>query len=147
MDGYAVRATIQVDFSDALQGDFWVKHQEDDDVPTGGYVFENCPFQPPPNDTSCEVDSFGRAITLGGVIDLFSQLTDEHVHYNDNPGTLNSEQTSFTARFDYSMVNDIEFTSISNYMTFDNFYVEDGDALALPILTFAGRCLLPGYGE
>lgn len=135
-DGFALRATMRVDFSDALQGNFWVKYSEDNDVPTGGYVFENCPFQPPPNDTLCEVDANGRAITLGGVIDLFGLPADEHEHYNDHPGILNREQISLTAKFDYSMNNGMEFTSITNYLTMDKFYDEDGDALAIPILTF-----------
>jgi iron complex outermembrane receptor protein len=61
---------------------------------------------------------------------------DEHEHYNEHPGILNREQTSVTARFDYSMDNGTEFTSITNYMGMDKFYDEDGDALAIPILTF-----------
>ena len=136
LDGYALRGTMQVDFSDKLQGNFWIKYSEDTDIPTGGYVFENCPFQAPPNDTLCEVDQFGRAITDPGVIDLFGLPADEHEHYNEHPGILNREQTSVTARFDYSMDNGTEFTSITNYMGMDKFYDEDGDALAIPILTF-----------
>ena len=136
LDGYALRGTMQVDFSDKLQGNFWIKYSEDTDIPTGGYVFENCPFQAPPNDTLCEVDQFGRAITDPGVIDLFGLPADEHEHYNEHPGILNREQTSATARFDYSMDNGTEFTSITNYMGMDKFYDEDGDALAIPILTF-----------
>ena len=135
-DGFALRATLQVDFSEALQGNFWVKYSEDNDIPTGGYVFENCPFQAPPNDTLCQTDQFGRAITLGGVIDLFGQPTDEHNNFGEHPGILNRDQTSLTARFDYDLDNGWELTSITNYMTLDKFYDEDGDALALPILTF-----------
>ena len=136
LDGYALRATLQVDFSDRLQGNFWVKYSEDNDVPTGGYVFENCPFQAPPNDTLCQVDANGRAITQGGVIDLFGQQASVHEHYAEHPGILNREQTSFTAKFDYTLDNDMEFTSITNYLGMDKFYDEDGDALAIPILTF-----------
>jgi iron complex outermembrane receptor protein len=129
-DGFALRGTMQVDFSDALQGNFWVKYSEDNDVPTGGYVFENCPFQAPPNDTLCETDQFGRAITNPGVIDLFGQITDEHLNYAEHPGVLNREQTSVTAKFDYSMDNGMEFTSITNFMGIDKFYDEDGDGPA-----------------
>jgi iron complex outermembrane receptor protein len=134
LDGFALRATMQVDFSDALQGNFWLKYSEDNDVPTGGYVFEDCsPFDA---DGLCPVDSFGRAATRPGVIDLFEQPTDEHLNYGEYPGTLDRESTSFTARFDYSMQNGMEFVSITNYMELDKFYDEDGDALAVPILTF-----------
>jgi iron complex outermembrane receptor protein len=134
LDGYALRATMQVDFSDALQGNFWLKYSEDNKVPTGGYVFEDC--SPLDAEGLCPVDQFGRAITKEGVIDLFEQPTDEHLNYNEYPGVLNRESTSVTARFDYSMQNEMQFVSISNYMTLDKFYDEDGDALAVPILTF-----------
>jgi iron complex outermembrane receptor protein len=49
---------------------------------------------------------------------------------------MDREQTSVIARFDYAMDNDMEFTSITNFMTNDYAYDEDGDALGLPILTF-----------
>ena len=133
----SLRATLQVDFSDKLQGNFWVKYSEDNDVPTGGYVFENCPFQAPPNDTLCETDAYGRAVTtIGEVIDLFGVPVSPHQHYNEWPGILNREQTSVTGRFDYAMDNGIDFTSITNYLAMDKFYDEDGDALAIPILTY-----------
>jgi len=136
IDGYALRATLQVDFSDALEGNFWVKYSEDSNVPTGGYVFENCPFQAPPNDALCEVDAEGRTITGDGVIDLFGRPADEHDQYGEHPGFMNREQLSLVARFDYELDNGMEFVSITNYMTNDYGYDEDGDALAIPILTF-----------
>jgi iron complex outermembrane receptor protein len=136
LDGTALRVTMQVDFSDALQGNFWMKFSEDNKVPTGGYVFENCPFQPPPDDTYCEVDAEGRTITGPGVIDLFGQPADEHEHYGEHPGFMDRKQTSLIAKFDYELENGMEFISITNYMTNDYSYDEDGDALAIPILTF-----------
>ena len=135
-EGGAMRATMQVDFSDRLQGNFWLKYSEDNDVATGGYVFESCPFQPAPNDTLCEVDAEGRTITSPGVIDLFGVPADEHDHYNEHKGILDRQQTSATARFDYAYDSGMELTSITNYMTNDFGYDEDGDALAVPILTF-----------
>ena len=135
-DGFALRGTLQVDFSEQLIGNFWIKYSEDNDVDTGGYVFENCPFQAPPNDTLCQTDANGRAITQGGVIDLFGLPADEHEHFAEHPGILNRDQTSVTARFDYAFENGMELTSISNYMSMDKFYDEDGDALGVPILTF-----------
>ena len=132
-DGISVRANLQIDFSDALTSSFWVKYTEDNDVDTGGYVFENCALDP---NGLCPVDQYGRAITSPGVIDLFGELTDPLLNYNEHPGILNREQTSLTAKFDYSMSNGMEFTSITNYLAIDKFYDEDGDALAVPILTF-----------
>jgi len=132
-DGYALRATMQVDFSDQLQGNFWVKYSEDNDIPTGGYVFETCELDA---NGLCPQDAFGRAITSPGVQDLFGLPTDEHLNYGEHPGILNREQTSLTARFDYVTDSGMELTSITNYMGLDKFYDEDGDALAVPILTF-----------
>lgn len=133
LNGYALRGTMQVDFSDKLQGNFWVKYSEDKNIPTGGYVFENCELDA---DGLCPVDKFGRAATSPGVIDLFGVPTSEHLNYGEHPGVLNRDNTSVTARFDYSMNNETEFTSITNYMALDKFYDEDGDALAVPVLTF-----------
>lgn len=132
-DGLSLRATLQVDFSDKLQGNFWVKYAENNDVPTGGYVFENCALDA---DGLCPQDQFGRAITSPGVIDLFGRLTDEHIHYGEHPGILNRDQTSLTATFDYEIGNGVEVTSITNFMSLDKFYDEDGDALGVPVLTF-----------
>ena len=135
VNGYSVRGTIQTDFSDELQGNFWLKYSRDTDVATGGYVFEDCnPFP----DGSCPVDEFGRTITTGeGVIEgVFDVPADEHEHFGEQPGFLNREQWSGTARFDYDMNNGMEFVSITSVMTNDYGYDEDGDALGLPILTF-----------
>ena len=132
-DGFALRANVQVDFSDRLLGSFWVKYAEDNEVPTGGYVFENCELDA---NGLCPTDQFGRAITSPGVIDLFGELTDPHLNYGEHPGILNRDQTSVTAKFEYEMENGMEFTSITNFMGIDKFYDEDGDALAVPILTF-----------
>lgn len=137
MDGLALRANFQADFSDKLQGNLWIKYSQDTEVPTGGYVFENCPFQAPPNDTLCVTDDYGRAVTtVGEVIDLFGVPVSPHQHYNEHPGVLNRHQRSVTARLDYAMDNGIDFTSITNFFSMDKFYDEDGDALAIPILTY-----------
>jgi iron complex outermembrane receptor protein len=135
IDGYALRGTVQADFSEQLQGNFWLKYSEDSDVPTGGYVFENCPFQAD-DPTLCEVDLQGRAITLGGVIDLFGQPASPLDHYSEHPGLMNREQTSASARLDYVMDNGVDFVSITSYTGMEYNYDEDGDALPLPILTF-----------
>ena len=39
-DGYALRGTLQMDFSDDLQGNLWIKYDEDSDVPTGRQTTE-----------------------------------------------------------------------------------------------------------
>ena len=134
LDGFALRGTLQVDFSEQLQGNFWVKYAEDNDVPTGGYVFENCPFEA--NGVDCMVDAEGRTITLGGVINFFGEPASAHDHYNEYPGFMNREQVSVTGRLNYTLDNGMELVSITNYFENDYNYDEDGDALPLPILTF-----------
>jgi iron complex outermembrane receptor protein len=126
-DGYGLRATIEVDFSDTLMGTFIIKHSKDNDVPTGGYAFENCDFDA---DGFCPVDDNGRAIVTGGVAS-----GDVHKHQNDTQGFLDREVNSYTAKF-VKDVDDIELVSITNYMTMDKNSLEDGDAFNAPIVVF-----------
>ncbi len=127
-DGYGLRGTIQVDFSDSLQGDFIIKVSRDDDVPTGGYVFENCQFD---ENELCPVDANGRAIVTSGVVS-----GDVHLHQNDTKGSLDREVENFTAKFTKELESGNEFVSITNYMNMDKEYVEDGDAFPAPIVVF-----------
>ena len=127
-DGYALRGSLQVDFSDTLQGNFIAKYSKDDDVPTGGYVFENCQFD---DNELCPVDDNGRAITLPGVVS-----GDVHLHQNDTRGFLNRDILNLTAKFTKELSNGNEFVSITNYMDLDKEYVEDGDAFPAPIVVF-----------
>ncbi len=127
-DGYAVRGTLQVDFSDTLQGNFIAKYNKDDDVPTGGYVFENCEFD---ENSLCPTDENGRAITQPGVVS-----GDVHLHQNDTRGFLDRETTNLTARFDWAATDTIDFISITNYMDLEKTYLEDGDAFPAPIVVF-----------
>lgn len=128
-DGFGLRGTLQVDFSDRLTGDFIVKYAEDDDVPTGGYVFENCAFDA---SSFCPVDDNGRAIVTSGVVS-----GDEHVHQNDTRGFLNRETLNLTAKFNLSIGEDKEFVSITNLLNVEKEYLEDGDAFPAPIVVFA----------
>lgn len=133
VNALALRANLQVDFTDKLSGDFWLKFAEDNEVDTGGYVFETCELDA---NGFCPVDQFGRAVTSPGVQDLFGLPTDPHLNYNEHPGVLDREQKSLTAKFIYDMDSGTEFTWITNFLSVDKFYDEDGDALAVPILTF-----------
>lgn len=126
-DGYGMRATIEVDFSDTLTGTFIAKYSKDDDVPTGGYAFENCPFD---ENDFCAVDIHGRAITTGGVVS-----GDVHKHQNDTKGFLNRETQNYTAKF-VKDFDDVELVSITNYMSMEKSYLEDGDAFPAPIVVF-----------
>jgi iron complex outermembrane receptor protein len=126
-DGYGLRGTIEVDFSDTLLGEFIIKYSKDDDVPTGGYVFENCDFDA---NELCPVDASGRAIVTGGVVS-----GDEHKHMNDTRGFLNREVTSLTAKLT-KQFDEFELVSITNHLNMDKSYLEDGDAFNAPIVVF-----------
>ena len=127
-DGYGVRATVEVDFTDELLGQFIIKRSKDDDVPTGGYAFENCDLNA---DGFCPADASGRAIVTSGVAS-----GDPHVHQNDTRGFLNREVDSYTAKLTYSFADDLELVSITNLMKLDKEYLEDGDAFPDPIVIF-----------
>ena len=74
-DGYGIRGTLEVDLSDTLLAEFIFKFSKDDNVATGGYVFENCDFDA---DELCPVDASGRAVVTEGVVS-----GDPHLHMND----------------------------------------------------------------
>lgn len=134
VDAVSVRGTLQVDFSEQLQGNFWIKYAEDKEVATGGYVFENCNFD---MNGFCPVDAQGRAITTGGVVNGITLAPSSvHEHFNERAGTLDRQTISLTGKLDYELDNGMEFVSITNYMYLNKNYSEDGDALPLPIVNF-----------
>lgn len=125
-DGYALRANLQVDFTENFYGDFWVKYSEDKNVPTGTYVFENCPSANPPN---CDVDEHGRSLVLPG-----NAAGDVHKHLSESPDTrLDRDTTIVQGKFTYDM-DDVELISITNYTSLEKDYFEDGDGLPVLIV-------------
>lgn len=132
--GFATRANFQYDFSDELTADFWLKFSRDQDVPTGGYVFENCDFD---EEGNCPIDEFGRTITTGGVVNGITETpASVHEHFGEQAGFLNRETIILQSKFDYALNDSIDITSISNYTKLNKSYLEDGDALPLVIVNF-----------
>jgi len=122
-DGYALRGTLQVDFSDTFSGDFSVKYTEDNDVPTGGYV----------------VFSGGGPAAIDPVTGLgIPDGTDVRPFEHDSEyvGRFDREATSYTAKFDWALGDSMEFVSITNYTDLDKFYTEDGDAFPILAVNF-----------
>lgn len=133
-DGYAFRGTLQVDFTENLTGDFWIKYAEDNDVATGGYVFEACNFD---NIGYCATDNAGRSLAKDGVIEgIFGSDADVHDNYSNNPGFLNRESASYQAKFEWAMDNGVDVTSITNYIDMNKDYEEDGDGTFVDIINF-----------
>ncbi len=125
-DGRAMRLSLQADLGQSWQADFLFKYSDDNQVPTGGYVFENCA-----NTDACPVDMHGRAITLPGVVS-----NNPHIHQNDTRGFLDREILNITAKFVGNLSEKMQLTSISNYLSVDKKYLEDGDAFPAPIVVF-----------
>ena len=108
-DGYAIRASLQVDFSDFLTGDFRISRTDDDDVPSGSYTVAFAGFDP----------NTGFGTTAPGT------LTSEHEHASTLEGRFDREVTTYNAKFLYGISDSVELTSITNYLELEKFYLED----------------------
>ena len=126
-DGFVLRGSLQIDFSDRLEGDFRVTHVNDNDVPTGTYTFTPATADP--------VTGFG--IPLGPPINpLSGETADVHSHYSDLEGSLNREGWNLTGKFTLDLSDTVTMESITNYQTFDKDYIEDADATPIGFLYF-----------
>jgi iron complex outermembrane recepter protein len=121
-DGYALRGSMQFDFTDKLKGDLRVAYSKDDDVPSGAYTVSPATFDP---DT-------GFGISLGKPADPWK-------HNSNYQGRLDRDVKSATGKLTWTLNDAIDLTSISNYLTLDKFYTEDadGDVVNFPYTTTA----------
>ncbi len=119
-DGYALRGTLQVDFSDTLTGDFTVKYREDNDVPTGGYVVYS---EGNPDPVT------GLGLNDGTDVRPFE-------HDSEYQGYFDRESTSVTGNLAWDLGNGMELVSITNYTELEKFYTEDGDAFPILAVNF-----------
>lgn len=134
-NGFAIRATVQADITDRLQGNFTYKHSRDDGVDTGGYVFENCNFQA---NGYCSTNSAGLGNGDDGVINgITGEPASPFENFGDTAGFLDREVNSYQASFDYEFGNGMELTSITNITDLDKSYLEDGDAIPVLVINFA----------
>ena len=127
-NGFVLRASLQVDFSEQLFGDFRVTYLEDSDVPTGTYTFRpatidpatgfGIPVAPPSNPVTGEVSSDPRS------------------HHADWEGSMDRDGWNVTGKFTWDVNDSITVESITNYQTFDKFYTEDADATQIATLHF-----------
>jgi iron complex outermembrane receptor protein len=108
-DGYSVRGSMQVDFTENFMADLRVTVSEDDDVPSGTYSINFADADP---DTGLGVDAPGR-------------LTDELEHASSQEGSFSRDLTNATLNLNWSLGETMELVSISNYMDLDKEYLED----------------------
>ncbi len=138
-DGYTVRGSLQVDFSEKLLGDFRVAYSKDDDVPSGTYTINFADFDPA---TGLGVPAPGR-------------LTGELEHASTLEGRYDRESTNATATFTYDVSDSVEMVSITNYIDLDKYYIEDagGGLFYFPYITptqfesFSQELRFSGEGE
>jgi iron complex outermembrane receptor protein len=144
-DGWGARANLQVDFTSALKGSFWIKHSEDNDVPTGGYVFANCVY----NDNGfCHVDNAGLADGSNGVINgITGAPASPYQNFGETRGHFNRKTDIGQADFNYDLGNGVKLTSITNYTKLKKDYLEDGDALPVFVINFANAVDFKQFSE
>lgn len=132
-DGWALRGTIQADLGDKGQIDLWVKHSEDNNVATGGYVFDNCDLL---DNGFCGVNSAGIGNGSGGVINgITGESASPFENFSNDIGFFNRTTDIFQGKLTYDL-GGVELTSITNYTKLDKDYGEDGDALPITVIQF-----------
>jgi len=132
-DGWALRGTIQADLGPDGQLDLWVKHSEDNNVATGGYVFDNCDLQ---DNGYCGTDAAGLSNGSGGVINgITGEPASPFDNFSDQRGSFSRNTNIYQGKLTYGL-GGMELTSITNYTELTKDYVEDGDALPVEVIVF-----------
>lgn len=130
-DGWAARLNIQADLSPEATLSLWYKHSEDNSVATGGYVFENCVFLA---NGFCNTNAAGLSDDQTGVINgITGDPASPWEHFGERPGRFDRVMNSYQGQLDWDL-GAAKLTAITNYLTMDKQYSEDGDALPLLIV-------------
>ena len=133
-DGWAARINAQFDLGPDAVLSLWYKHAEDNDVDTGGYVFDNCDFVA---NGYCSVDAAGLGNGQGGVINgITGEAASPFVHFGERAGFLDRSVNIYQADLDWELSPDITLTSITNYTDLSKRYGEDGDAIPVLVINF-----------
>ncbi|MDF8333717.1 TonB-dependent receptor [Novosphingobium cyanobacteriorum] len=135
-NGWAARANLQFDITPEATLSLWYKHAEDNNVATGGYVFENCVYLA---NGYCNTNAAGLSDDQNGVINgVTSEKASPWVHFGERPGRLDRVMNSYQGQLDWKL-GGAELTSITNYLTMNKVYAEDGDALPFTIVNVDSR--------
>jgi iron complex outermembrane receptor protein len=130
-NGWAARLNLQIDLAPKATLSLWYKHAEDNHVATGGYVFENCTYLA---NGYCDTNAAGLSDTRNGVINgITSAPASPWEHFGNRKGNLDRATNSYQANLDWDL-GGATLTSITNYLTMNKVYAEDGDALPLDIV-------------
>lgn len=108
-DGYAVRGSLQFDFTENLTGDLRLSYAEDSDVPSGSYTVAFAGFDP--------ATGFGVPAPGG--------LSGNLEHASTLEGRYDRDTLSVTGTLTWQLANGWELVSITNYLEMDKNYLED----------------------
>ena len=132
-DGWAGRITAQWDVAPEVQLNLWYKHAEDNDVDTGGYVFDNCEFLA---NGYCSVDSSGLTNSQNGVINgITGEPASPFENFGDRRGFLDRTVDIYQADLEADL-GDVTVTSVTNFTELYKAYGEDGDAIPVLVINF-----------
>ncbi len=130
-NGWSARVNLQYDLSPDATVSVWYKHAEDNHVATGGYVFENCDFEA---NGFCHTNAAGLSDGTGGVVNgITGAKASPWEHYGERRGNLNRVTNSYQGDLNWKLSDTVSLTAITNYLTLNKTYSEDGDAT--PLLT------------
>lgn len=130
-NGWAARINLQYDLSPDATISLWYKHAEDNNVATGGYVFENCDFE---GNGYCHTNAAGLSDGTGGVVNgITGAKASPWEHFGERPGNLDRVVNSYQGDLNWRLSDTLALTSITNYLTLKKDYAEDGDGT--PFLT------------
>ena len=121
-DGFAVRASMQFDVSEAVRVDAKVYYSEDNDAPTGGYV--------------AYASKASRETGYGATPESTPIAGSVHKHANGLEGSLNREVTSVTGKITWDVNDNLQFVSITSYMDIHSDYFEDAGGGFIPNFPF-----------
>ena len=131
-NGWAARVNLQYDVSPDATVSLWYKHSEDRHIPTGGYVFENCDFE---TNGYCQTNAAGLSDGTGGPVNgVTGQPASPYEHFGERPGHLNRTVNSYEGELNWKLGDDVTLTAITNYLSMNKDYAEDGDGLPFLIV-------------
>ena len=130
-DGYALRASLQIDASERALIDLTATYAKDDDVPTGMYIVSFAGADPV---TGLGVPLPGDTPLEGGTLG-----DDVHKHVSDEDPFFDRETWGLTAKVSMQLDDNKELVSITNVSDVDKFYKEDacGGLCFFPFTTIA----------
>jgi len=112
-DALGIKTALQFNISESSDVTLRINYGKDDDVPSGAYV-----------------RSIAAPDPITG-LGFYVQKSDEPFEYNaDTIGTFDRDLLSSTLQFNIAVNENMDFTSITNYMDMEKFYTEDTEGLA-----------------